>query len=423
MQPSTARRVLALLAAAALLHACAAPGPTATPASSSTLIATPTTKPIPTPAPTLRPTTTPSPGPTTASGISLGLEPFATGIGGVFMADPPDGQDLLYVVLQAGSIVTVEPDGSHDALPFLDIQSEIVHGGEQGLLGLAFHPGYPRDPRFYVMYTAAGGGANTVSEFRVTEGVADLESERVLLSIDDFAGNHNGGMIAFGADGYLYIGTGDGGGGGDPEGNGQDAHALLGKILRIDVNILPYAIPRDNPSEQGIDVAREVWDLGLRNPWRFSFDRETGDLWIGDVGQGLYEEIDAEPAGQGGRNYGWNVMEGRSCYDADACDQTGLTLPVAAHHHQEGVCAIIGGYVYRGEAVPEANGTYVYSDFCTGEIWALDAAAALAGEEVTPVELTQLAGSIAGFGQDEHGELYALNLSGTILHLVFAVDG
>ena len=251
---------------------------------------------------------------------------------------------------QAGQIYRLAAGESSPGTPWLDIGGRISSGGERGLLGLAFHPDYGTNGRFFVDYTDLSGNS-VISEFaRAADGTADPNSERVLMHVDQPYSNHNGGMLAFGADGYLYIGFGDGGGAGDTQGSGQNLKTLLGKILRIDINSGdPYGIPASNPFQpgntQGADF--EIWDWGVRNPWRFSFDSESGALFIGDVGQNQTEEVDVEPAGQGGRNYGWNIMEGDHCYGASTCDQTGLTLPVATYSHDEG-CAVTGGYVYRG---------------------------------------------------------------------------
>ncbi len=356
--------------------------------------------------------------------LEYALEPFAEGLASpTFVTHAGDGSGLLYVVEQEGRIRTVDTEGTVGETPFLDIAERVVAGGEQGLLGLAFHPDYPDDDRFLVMYTAVDDGTNTISEFTTADGTADPTSERIILAIPDFAGNHNGGMVAFGPDGYLHVGTGDGGGGGDPQGNGQDAFALLGKILRIDVDGeaaggSPYAIPADNPFADGAAAAPEVWALGLRNPWRFTFDAETGDMWIADVGQSQWEEVNAELAGQGGRNYGWNIMEGPDCFEADTCDQAGLTLPVTAYEHGSGDCTVVGGYVYRGEAFPEMQGTYFYGDYCSGLIWTLDAAAATSAgsaEGGSPLGAGIL---LSSFGEDEAGELYAVDLGGAIYRLV-----
>lgn len=359
---------------------------------------------------------------------SHALEQFAEGLASpTFITHAGDGSGVLYAVEQAGTIRTIDGGGVLDQQPFLDISERVVAGGEQGLLGLAFHPEYPDDDRFFVMYTAAEDGANTVSEFRAADGAtdpaADPASERILLAIPDFAVNHNGGMVAFGPDGYLHVGTGDGGGGGDPQDNGQDPFALLGKILRIDIDgepagDAPYAIPPDNPFADGTAAAPEIWALGLRNPWRFTFDRETADIWIADVGQNQWEEINAEPAGQGGRNYGWNTMEGPDCFEADSCDQTGLTLPVTAYEHGSGECTVVGGYVYRGEAHPELQGRYVYGDFCSGRIWSLDADVVLSAGSAEPGEPFEAGFSFSSFGEDEAGELYVVDLGGAIYRLV-----
>jgi glucose/arabinose dehydrogenase len=375
---------------------------------------------VPTDAPTSPEPVETSGGPPSA--VDLRLEPFVEGLSSpVFVTSARDGSGLLYVVEQDGRILVVERDGTVRPEPFLDISERITAGGEQGLLGLAFHPDYAENGRFFVMYTAAGDGANTVSEFAATTAseTADAGSERVLLAIEDFAGNHNGGMIAFGSDGHLHIGTGDGGGGGDPAENGQDPGALLGKLLRIDVDTGsegPYAIPADNPFVDTDGYRAEIWALGLRNPWRFTFDRETGDLFIGDVGQGLYEEIDAAPAGIGGLNFGWSVMEGPECFREPGCDQTGLTLPVVAYGRDEG-SVVIGGYVYRGSAIPELVGTYLYADIA-GPIWGIDAATAIATGGAEPRELHAGEGSIVAFGEDEDGELLIVDLGGRISRLV-----
>ena len=253
----------------------------------------------------------------------------------VDVADPGDGTDRRFVVEQSGRIRIVDRTGLL-ARPFLDIGAEVRSGGEQGLLGLAFHPGYPTDPRFYVDYTDLAGNT-VVSEFRTDPtdpGVADPASERPLLHVDQPFANHNGGAVVFGPDGMLYVALGDGGSGGDPLGNGQRTDTLLGKILRIDVEgatagtDLRYRIPPDNPFAGVADASPEIWQTGLRNPWRIRFDPATGDLWIGDVGQGDWEEIDVARAGVGGLNFGWNRMEGFHCYQpSQGCDQNGLTLP------------------------------------------------------------------------------------------------
>ena len=340
---------------------------------------------------------------------------------------------LLYAVAQRGLIYAIAnaatlqgPEGTTVDLqeqPFLDISDRIKSGGEQGLLGLAFHPSYESNGRFFVNYTNKAGDT-VVSEFSgglSAEGVAlaDPASERILLTIDQPFANHNGGMIAFGRDGYLYIGMGDGGGGGDPMGAGQALGTLLGKMLRIDVNSGdPYGIPADNPLVAAGSGLPEIWSYGWRNPWRFSFDRATGDMFVGDVGQGAREEIDAEPARAGGRNYGWNTMEGELCYRTDPCDATGLTLPSVVNDRSRGECAITGGYVYRGSMFPDLVGAYVWSDYCVGILWAMDAATAVSSGAAEAFELGEIPIGPSSFGESFDGELYVVNLAGELHHVI-----
>ncbi len=303
----------------------------------------------------------------------------------VELVDPGDGSGRWFVVQQTGEIL-VWNGSSVETTPFLDLSSAVVCCNERGLLGLAFSPDFADDGRFYVDYTRdLGGGLQTVlSRFAVSAGdpdVADAASEQVLLVLDQPAANHNGGHLAFGPDGRLYVATGDGGGGGDPEENGQDPGSLLGKLLRLDVDGPPdaglaYAVPPDNPFVGVAGARGEVWAYGLRNPWRFSFDRATGDLWIGDVGQGAWEEVDVQAAGDpGGENYGWDCREGAHDYadpngDHNAtCAGTGYTEPVLEYAHGAGRCSITGGFRYRGAAEPRLRGVYLYADYCTGEIF------------------------------------------------------
>ncbi len=262
---------------------------------------------------------------------------------------------------------------------FLDITDRVRSGGERGLLGLAFPPGYADKGYFYVNYTALNG-ATTISRFRLIAGDpnrADPASEEILLVIAQPYANHNGGQIAFSPrDGYLYVGMGDGGSGGDPQNRAQNPAELLGKLLRLDVEgavgtASAYLVPPTNPYTATIGYRPEIWALGLRNPWRFSFDRQTGDLYIGDVGQGLWEEIDYQPASSaGGQNYGWRIMEGAHCYNPDPCDSTGLTLPIWEYSHSAGQC-VTGGYVYRGDDYPDLAGMYIFGDYVSGAIWGL----------------------------------------------------
>jgi glucose/arabinose dehydrogenase len=344
-----------------------------------------------------------------ADDVRLGLEAVAGSLDSpVLIVSAGDGTDRLFIVEQVGRIRVVE-EGELAGTPYLDLRDRLVFGGEQGLLGLAFHPSFEENGRFFVDYTDLRGDT-VVSEFRVPRpdaSRADAGSERVLLRVDQPFANHNGGHLAFGSDGYLYVGLGDGGSAGDPMGNGQRLDTLLGKILRIDVDGgregAEYGIPGDNPFV-GRDGARpEIWAYGLRNPWRFSFDRETGALWIGDVGQASIEEVDRGQAGRGGLNYGWNTMEGSACFQPPSgCDERDLVLPVAEYRHDDG-CAITGGFVYRGSRWPALRGAYLFADYCSGTIWALDADRPL-GE--SPVVVLETGLSISSFGEDGAGELY-----------------
>jgi glucose/arabinose dehydrogenase len=328
-----------------------------------------------------------------------------------------DGSGRLFVVEQVGRIRTVG-EGETEPQPFLDIASLVTAGGEQGLLGLAFHPQFESNGRFFVNYTDRSGDT-VVAEYRAPGGSdrAEPGSARVLLRIDQPFSNHNGGALVFGPDGFLYIATGDGGSGGDPMGNGQRLDTLLGKLLRIDVDRgRPYGIPEDNPFLGRSGARPEIWAYGLRNPWRLSFDRETGDLWIGDVGQGALEEIDRARAGRpGGLNYGWNVMEGTDCFSPpEGCDGEGLVRPVAVYPTGLG-CAVVGGHVYRGSQFPALRGGYFFADFCAGVIFALDPNDPGPQE---PVIVLRSNHAISSFGEDEEGELYVTDLrSGEVLQV------
>jgi glucose/arabinose dehydrogenase len=308
------------------------------------------------------------------------------------------------------------------AEPFLDIRERITSGGERGLLGLAFHPDFPADPRLFVNYTDRDGNT-VVAEYQLDGGgdAADPGSERVLVQFDQPYPNHNGGGVVFGREGMLYIATGDGGSGGDPHGNGQRLDTLLGKILRIDVDGTPdgeraYAIPDDNPFLDVADARPEIWLTGLRNPWRMRFDSATGNLWIGDVGQGAWEEIDVAPAGEGGLNFGWNRMEGFECFEPrSGCDETGLTIPVAAYGHDFG-CAVIGGVVVRDLDQPLLDGGYVFSDSCSGILWVLDAGDT-GRQEATIVG--ESGRSISSIELDEDGTVMATDRgSGELVRIV-----
>ncbi len=319
--------------------------------------------------------------------------------------------DRLFVVEQPGR-VRVAQGGKLLPRPFLDIGDRVRAGGEQGLLGLAFHPEYRANGRFFVDYTRRPDGATVVAEYRIsTDRDVATASERTLLVVPQPYPNHNGGMIEFGPDRLLYIGLGDGGSAGDPGNRAQNRDELLGKILRVDVDRgSPYAIPPDNPFAAG-GGRGEIFAWGLRNPWRFSFDRETGTLWAGDVGQNAWEEVDIV---RRGGNYGWRVMEGGHCFrPPSGCSTEGLELPVVEYRNGGGRCSVIGGYVYRGRGIPSLVGTYVYADYCSGEVFGVVPGGA-------PRALLTTGLWIASFGEDREGELYVVGLKGTVHRLVDA---
>ena len=321
------------------------------------------------------------------------------------------GDDRLFILERSGRIRIFQA-GVLKPEPHLDITDRVRGGGEQGLLGLAFHPQYSSNGYFYVNYTDQDGNTH-ISQFTVRSDHPDLanpDSEKQILFIAQPFPNHNGGALVFGPDGYLYIGLGDGGSGGDPLGNGQSLDTLLGKILRIDINGGdPYAIPADNPFADGGGRA-EIWAYGLRNPWRFAFDRLTGDLYIGDVGQNQYEEIDFQPAlSQGGENYGWNILEGSACYASNQCQTAGMTPPVFTYAHEMGGCSVTGGVVYRGVAMPEWQGVYLFGDYCSGSVAGL-----LPAANWQQAWLFSGLGNISSFGEDAAGEVYLADLSGAI---------
>ena len=315
-----------------------------------------------------------------------------------------DGSGRLFIVEQGGRILTWK--GALQPLPFLDISSRVLFSGERGLLGLAFHPQFASNRRLFVDYTRQPDGATVVSEFIAApdKTTVPVSSERVLMVIPQPFANHNGGMLAFGPGGGLFVGMGDGGGAGDPFELAQNPRTRLGKILRIDVNAAqPYAIPSTNPFALG-GGRKEVFALGFRNPFRFSFDRLTGALYVGDVGQTEREEIDIVGLGQ---NYGWPRMEGELCYrPATDCFTPDLRLPVATYGHENERCAITGGYVYRGRAIPALYGTYLFADFCSGEIFGL------VGNQPTVLLDTDL--SVASFAETVTGELFVVDLAGAV---------
>jgi glucose/arabinose dehydrogenase len=357
------------------------------------------------------------------------LVPYLTGalVEPVHLTHAGDGSGRLFAVERAGRVRIIR-DGALAAAPFLDIRGRVESGGgEQGLLSIAFPPGYAARGYFYVYYTRRLPGdsspPNRIARFRlVSADQADPDSETTVLEMEDPETNHNGGIMQFGPDGYLYVGTGDGGGAGDPNGNGQNRGSLLGKVLRLDVeSVAPtgaYLVPTTNP-DLGPGSRREIWAYGLRNPWRLSFDRQTGDLYVADVGQGSREEVNFQAAGSaGGQNYGWNRTEGTLCYPSgDSCDRTGLTPPVAEYDHGRDDCSVTGGFVYRGRTYPRLSGVYLYGDFCSGRLWGL----ARDGGAWTAQELADTDWRISSFGEDEAGELYLVDYGGDILRITDAV--
>jgi glucose/arabinose dehydrogenase len=339
---------------------------------------------------------------------------------GVYLA--PDDSNRLFVLEQAGVIRSFHAEAEATEAPvFLDLRDRVnARGNEEGLLGLAFHPQFSTNGRFYLDYTASSPRRTVVAEFRVDPSDpsgADPGSERVILEVPQPYSNHNGGQIVFGPDGYLYIGLGDGGSGGDPHGNGQNRGTLLGSILRVDVDNpsggRAYGIPPDNPfagNDRG--YREEIFAYGLRNPWRFSFDPDTGDLWAGDVGQNRIEEIDLI---RSGNDYGWNVMEGSSCYDPPSgCNRTGLTLPVAEYGHDLGI-SVTGGFVYRGSTMTELEGHYLFGDYGSGRLWTLNAATP---DDPQVEELMRTELNISSFGVDPSGEILICAFDGKIHRLV-----
>ena len=387
------------------------------------------TAPVPSDSPSAPASAGPSAAPFDPTTISVSLEPYATVPGSpLAIVAPDDGTDRLLVGTKEGQVVIVR-DGTVEPAPMLDISALVSRGGEQGLLGLAVHPDFPADPRIVVDYTDVDGDT-VVASYRLDPAGPDHldpASAITILAVDQPYANHNGGAVAFGPDGYLYVGLGDGGAGGDPLESGEHLDTLLGKILRIDVDSAgedgaPYVIPPGNPFANVEGARSEIWLTGLRNPWRFAFDRATGDLWIGDVGQGAWEEVDVAPAGAGGLDFGWDRMEGAHCFEPETgCPTAGLTLPVTEYGHDVG-CTIIGGDVYRGALQPILVGGYLFGDYCSGRLWAIPAAVVAGGGPapglLDPVRVGTAGGGLAGFGEDAAGELYAANLDGTISRVV-----
>ena len=354
---------------------------------------------------------------------NIGLTPVVSGLSSPVLLTAPAGDPArLFIVEQSGAIRIVK-NGVLLATPFLNLHDSISTGGEQGLLGLAFAPDYATSGWFVVSYTsphgAMGGGTSILARYRVSTSnadVADPATGQTLLTVDQPYDNHNGGMIAFGPDGYLYFGLGDGGAGGDPAGTGQNRADLLGSMLRLNVSGSgTYTVPSSNPWATSTTYRHELWNYGLRNPWRWSFDRQNGDLYIADVGQSAREEIDMQSAASsGGENYGWNTMEGLICYGASSCNQAGLVLPKVDYDHGNG-CAVTGGYVYRGSAT-SLRGHYLYADYCSGWVRSFRYSGGAAVEQRDEPALAP-GGNITSFGEDAAGEVYILTQQGSVYRI------
>jgi glucose/arabinose dehydrogenase len=410
MTGSRSRAVLAPLATLACLIAVACGGQNGGQTTATARTATPA---IPT---ATAPAATASPVPTAAgapqeNGYDLAPTlPSANFQRMLGLAAIPGNPNEVVVLTQSGVIYRVALDGSFSPAVFGDLSGLLIKnpGNEEGLLGLAFSPRFEADGRVFVDYSAGNPRRSVLARFSVSNGAMEMGSERVILEVPQPFANHNGGQLAFGPDGYLYWGLGDGGSEGDPQENGQKLSTLLSSILRLDVSGDGYTVPPDNPFVTVAGARPEKYAYGLRNPWRFSFDRLTGDLWAGDVGQDKWEEVDRI---ESGGNYGWSIMEGLECYRTANCGQTGLIPPRAVYSHAAG-CSITGGYVYRGAAMPELEGWYVYGDYCSGNIWALDTAA-----DGEPVLLAESGHTITSFAEMPDGEIVALTFDGGIFRL------
>ncbi|SFG19842.1 hypothetical protein SAMN05518865_109157 [Duganella sp. CF458] len=357
--------------------------------------------------------------------FALAVKEVASGLSTPLLLTAPTGDTRRFIVERSGRIRILASDGSLRATPFFDLTGLIGTDGEGGLLSMAFHPAYAQNGRFYVYYTDKFSNI-AIDEVLVSAGnpdLADMTSLKRIITIPHPTyTNHYGGMLAFGADGYLYAGTGDGGGSGDPSGNAQNLDSLLGKLLRLKVDnvVAPlYNVPADNPFVGQTGKRGEIWAYGLRNPWRFAFDATTAALYIADVGQGAKEEVDVVPASLKPANYGWNIMEGTSCYNAASCSQQGLVLPVFEYDHGANSvngCSITGGFVYRGTALPELAGRYLYSDYCKGFLksflYTNNAVSEAKDWAVGDI------GKVPGFGQDAAGELYMLSEAGKVYQII-----
>ncbi len=355
--------------------------------------------------------------------VQLRADLFVDGLEApVYITSDGTGSSCLYVVERAGRVRVVGLDGIPRVRPFLDISALVTESAEQGLHAIAFHPDFAANGRFFVHYNDKEGRTQ-IAEYRGTPcRAAGKKAVKSLLREEQPFINNNGGWIGFGPDGYLYIPLGDGGGSspGDPNGIGQSKTTRLSKVLRIDVDVRSdklYAIPKSNPYRKGRAYPPETWALGLRDPRRSSFDPETGDLWIGDVGQDRFEEVNRIPAGEAGLNFGWSDMEGEACHNLPDCDPTAYELPVHTYDQVTPQCGIVGGYVYRGQAIPALDGVYLFSDFCSGFIWGLDTRAVAAGEPGLAYQLFDAPQGFVSFGEDADGELYVVALDGSIYRL------
>jgi glucose/arabinose dehydrogenase len=408
--PATAPATAA--ATTANTQTAATSAPTSTPAATATALAPTGTAAVATAAATAVPGTA-------APGAGYTFTVVAQGFGApLLVTHAGDSTGRLFVVEQGGLIKIVK-DGAVLPQSFIDLTNLVAHGGsERGLLGLAFDPHYAQSGQFYVYYTDPNGDIH-LARYHVSANdpnQADAGSAQILLTVAHHTyPNHNGGNLVFGPDGYLYVSLGDGGSQGDPNGNGQNLGVLLGKILRLDVSggRGQYSIPASNPFAGQSGAKGEIWVYGVRNPWRATFDRATGDFWIGDVGQDTYEEVDRQPAGdKGGQDYGWNFMEGNHAFKGQAPASASLTAPVAEYSHQEGGCALTGGYVYRGASLPEMDGVYVFGDYCSGLTWTLTRS----GDQWQLALFLATGFTISSFGEDEAGELYVCNYGGGAIY-------
>lgn len=346
---------------------------------------------------------------------TINVTPWISGFSSIVGAHWKPNDTLIYVVEQAGKIRRVSKDGQILPIDYADITSKVLSGGERGLLGIAFHPDYSNNGYLYVNYTRKPDGNTVISRFQKGGSISDVidpTTEKILLVVPQPFSNHNGGQIQFGPDGYLYIGMGDGGSGGDPNNNSQNKKSFLGKMLRIDVNNGdPYGIPPTNPFATNPDYLPEIWALGVRNPWRFTFDRQAGDMWIADVGQDEYEEIDFQAAGDvTGHNYGWRCYEGNEPYNTNGCGaQSEYTFPISVITHSGGNCSVTGGFVYRGSKNPGLKDKYIFTDYCSGNIWAItnNGGGSFTRNDITQ-ENAKIKNALVSFAEDLDGEIYLL---------------